>query len=515
MNAKLTKLLSVGLAVVLLTLLIGVTSQAIPSGEHLSDVPSALARGDTAGAPPDVASAGSFTTTVFQRWVSPHPYYAGVAETYMDMYYPDANYGGSGTMKLHSGAGGRQRLLVKFDISSIPSTATVEEATLTLFAWYRSPAYRVTANAYRIERHWNEDEATWNHATAADFWSLPGCGDPIYDYDPTPVAATSLNYTNQHYSWDVKDAVQQWIADPLGNEGLLIISEGYSAQYQFRTSDVYAENVRPSLMVTYYTGEPTPTPVPTSTETATPTASATPTQTPLHSPTPVNTQTNTPTLTPVQSPTNTATPTVTPTNTPTSTPVHLAFQQDVYPDVTYSGVSDTFLASYRPDASWGGYDSLRIGDRDPGAERSLIHFDLQGHIPTNAQITSARLSLFAWSRRAVYGIKVTAYGVTRDWDASQATWNAANTSDAWGSPGCDEVDADRQADPVNSQYVYSVNQLYEWDVRSAVEDWVADPSTNNGLLLVGYDVNQEVRFRSSEWYTPQQRPKLTIVYTLP
>ncbi|GAF90223.1 unnamed protein product, partial [marine sediment metagenome] len=157
MNGKMTKVLSVGLAVVLLTLLVSVTSRAIPSGGHLSDAPSAPARSDTAGAPPDVASAGTFTTTIFQRWVSPHPYYAGVAETYMDTYYPDANYGGSGTMKLHSGAGGRQRLLVKFDISSIPSTATVEEATLTLFAWYRSPAYRVTANAYRIERHWNED----------------------------------------------------------------------------------------------------------------------------------------------------------------------------------------------------------------------------------------------------------------------------------------------------------------------------------------------------------------------
>jgi len=438
-----------------------------------------------------------------------------VADTYIDLYYPNANQGGSGTMRLHSGAEGRQRLLIKFDISTIPSNATVEEATLTLFAWYRSPAYRVTASAYNVRRHWNEGDADWNRATSTDFWGVSGCGDPIYDYDATAVAATSLNYTNQYYSWDVKDAVQQWVADPLSNEGLLLVSEGFSTQYQFRTSESSAENTRPSLMVTYYTGEPTPTPTSTATPTATPTETATLTETPLHSPTPTNSPTSTSSPTPIYSPTSTATPTITPTSTPTSTPVHLTFQQDIYPDTAYSGVSDTFLASYRPDTPWGGYDSLRVGDRDPGAERTLIRFSLENHIPTDAQIISARLSLFAWSRRALYGIKVSAYEVTRAWDASEATWNNANATDTWGSPGCDEVGTDRQADAVTYRYVYSANQSDEWDVRPLVQNWVADPATNKGLLLVGYDIDQEVRFRSSEWRTLQQRPKLTIIYTLP
>jgi len=208
-------------------------------------------------------------------------------------------------------------------------------------------------------------------------------------------------------------------------------------------------------------------------------------------------------------------PSLTPTNTPTPTPVHQVFQQGAYPDETYSGVTDTFLASYRPDTSWAHYDSLKISGRSWGTERALVHFDLHEQIPTNAQVSSAKLSLYAWSKRSVLGMRVSAYEVTRSWDVGVATWQRASSGEMWGMPGCDEVNTDRKGYPEASRFVYFVNQFYEWEITSAAQRWVADPSNNNGIMLTDSAVSQEVRFRSSEWRTAPQRPKLTIIYTMP
>ncbi|MGQ9494502.1 MAG: hypothetical protein ACUVR2_12225 [Anaerolineae bacterium] len=39
-------------------------------------------------------------------------------------------------MRIHPAVAGRERGLIKFDISIIPTTATVLQATLYLYAWY-------------------------------------------------------------------------------------------------------------------------------------------------------------------------------------------------------------------------------------------------------------------------------------------------------------------------------------------------------------------------------------------
>jgi len=504
---SLFKLLTLGglVLMLLLSLFANETSWARPNQSYMrSTIPSVT---PTNGAQP--------FTVVFKKWVSPDAYYAGAADTYIDLYHPAANYGGSGTMKLNSGVNGRERLLVKFDISSIPSSATVAEATLHLFTWYRNQSYSITAYAYKVKRHWNEHEATWQMATSTDFWSVSGCGDPVYDYDATSVSTATLKYTNQYYSWDITQMAQDWVADPLSNEGVLLIAEGPSTQYQFRTSDIIAEDVRPYLVVTYYLVGPSPTPTNTPTQTPTPTHTSTPTNTATPTVSPTVTKTPSESPTPTNSPTATPSRTPTPTMTPTPTPVNLVFQQGIHPVESYSGVSDTFLTAYRPDTSWGSYDGLRISGHGEGTERALIHFDLDGYIPQNAQIISAKLSLFAWSRRTLYGMRISAFDVMRTWDVNVATWNRANSDELWGSPGCSEANSDRQEDPVSSKFVYFTNQFYEWDVTSLVQRWVTDPASNKGLLLIGYDVNQEVRFRSSEWRAPQQRPKLTVIYKLP
>jgi len=492
---------SVGFAVALLLgLFANGISGATPGHSVTTSTMSSLAQ----KSPPDLDAAssadGSPITLVFQEWVNPDPFYSGVSDTYISMYNPDANYGGLGTMRLHPGSDSRERLLVKFDISRIPPSATVAQATLHLYAWYRNRTYLVMAYAYQVRRHWSELDATWNRATSTDFWAAAGCKDPLFDYDSGAVASTELNWTNQWYTWDVTEMAQQWVTNPASNEGVLIVGQGLSAQYQFRTSEVPTAHQRPYLMVTYYSEGLPPTETPTPTITATPVDSPTPTAT------------LTATQTPVQSPTPTLSPTTTPTATSSPTPVSQVFQQENHPVATYTGVSDTFLSSYRPDTPWGNDDGLRISGRGNGSERALIQFDLQEHIPTNSQVLSAKLAVFAWSRRTLYGMRISAYDVIRPWDVTVATWNRASSSEMWGVPGCDEVGSDRQGDRAASRFVYFTNQFYEWDITSLVQRWVLDPASNQGVALIGHPMNQEIRFRSSEWRVPDQRPKLEVVY---
>ena len=145
----------------------------------------------------------------------------------------------------------------------------------------------------------------------------------------------------------------------------------------------------------------------------------------------------------------------------------------------------------------------------------LVRFDLGEYVPANAQVTSARLSLFAWSRRTLLGMRISAFQLNRAWDPTSATWNHASLYQLWGASGCDEVSADRQGDSLDSRFVYFINQDYEWDVTSTVQRWAVDPNSNHGIVLIADEVDQDVRFRSSQWRVLGQRPKLTVTYTLP
>ena len=383
----------------------------------------------TASERPAAAMAAAPYTYVFQRWVSPNASYAGVADTHTALYEPDTNFGGIGTLRLHPNSDGRERILIKFDISQIDPSTFVAEAKLNLYAWYRTETYGVEAHAYRVRRNWNEGQATWNRASAGNLWEAAGGKDPLSDFDPSSVATATLSYTSQWYTWDVTAMARDWVANPATNQGVLIVAEGLGNHYQFRSSEIPSTNLRPYLEVTVDAEGPTPTQTTTAVETytVTPTSTATPTTT----------------STPTKTTSPGFTPTVTPTPTRVAAPVPREFQQGLLPDASYAGAEDTFLSWYRPDVSWAHDDSLRASGRDAGSERPLLRFELDGYIPSNAQIHSAKLSLYAWSRRTLYGLRISAYEVLRPWDVGEASWYQAAGAQPWGLAGCNQAGLDR------------------------------------------------------------------------
>jgi hypothetical protein len=239
--------------------------------------------------------------------------YAGCADTRISAERPNTNFGDE---ELVLGMKRQVGVLIRFDVSGLPSHAIVQEATLGLFVHNvgQRPEHPIIAATYPVSRTWQEMEATWHKATHSDYWGLPGCNDIENDRSPTPTDQQAVFEDGHWYNWDVTSAVQHWVQNPASNKGVLVeqANMDVGGEYDIRSSEYPGPEMRPRLMVRYFVPTPTPT------QTATPTPTDTPTATQTPRPTETATPTEPPTATP--RPTRTAMPTRTPTRTPLPTP---------------------------------------------------------------------------------------------------------------------------------------------------------------------------------------------------
>jgi hypothetical protein len=146
-----------------------------------------------------------------------------------------------------------------------------------------------------------------------------------------------------------------------------------------------------------------------------------------------------------------------------------------------------------------------------GTQRSLLEFDLS-HIPVNATITSAKLTLFADNYQSV---NVSGHStltgnnssklkrILSSWEEDSVTWN--------------NQPATSSTDFVALTTSTSSTQNYELDVLSDVMDMINNPSKNHGWML---ELDEESTYRglffgSSDAAKSSLFPKLEISYTLP
>ena len=228
--------------------------------------------------------------------------YEGATDTYLDKLAQTTNYGESADLRLRGSV--QCVSLIRFDVSDIPTSAVVTEASLDLRTnYYRYGTEPVVVNLYRLRQPWVESEATWRVRATGQMWDAPGAAGSG-DRDPEPFASMTLDSTDTWYVVELTDAVQGWVSNPEENFGLVLESVGVGHDFRFWSSDYERTIVhRPRLCVDFVEPTPTATPeptlppaTPTPTETGTPTATATSTAT--LEPTPTSTPTETPTIRP-------------------------------------------------------------------------------------------------------------------------------------------------------------------------------------------------------------------------
>ncbi|MFG1859194.1 DNRLRE domain-containing protein [Actinomadura geliboluensis] len=181
-----------------------------------------------------------------------------------------------------------------------------------------------------------------------------------------------------------------------------------------------------------------------------------------------------------------------------------------------SGVTDTTLTASRPDENQdvlAGEPWLMAGNNSGtyGTSRAVLKFPDLTDIPTTARVLDAELRL--WSAGVDPGGAGTyeLRGLTRDFNETTATWNNANSTTAWTTPG---GDMDATASGTGGNWSNDPQQRV-LNATSLAQKWVTDPSTNHGAVVKLSNESaptERAIFVSSEGREPQLRPQLVVTY---
>ena len=160
---------------------------------------------------------------------------------------PNKNYDGDPGINIRNeygfgGSGWGSDGLYRFDISSIPSGASIIKATFYIFynKWTTTnPAGRML-NVYKITSDWNEDTVTWNTA--------PTYNPAASSYSPVPATV------NVWMKWDVTSDIEEFVSGTQ-NYGWRLRDDNYWGGpniplTQFRTREA-GQELSPYLEIEY------------------------------------------------------------------------------------------------------------------------------------------------------------------------------------------------------------------------------------------------------------------------
>jgi len=159
--------------------------------------------------------------------------------------------------------------LIKFEMSLIPDTATVQMATLNLFPLEGQPNQWI--GVYKMLRKWDESGATWNESVSGTSWGTAGANHGSTDRWPVPEDIDSLVHYGSWMEWDITSLTQTWVTTPSANYGVNLRmdkADPWIVSFASRNAGSYLPR-----MEVYYTVDdsswstPTPTPTPTLTPT--------------------------------------------------------------------------------------------------------------------------------------------------------------------------------------------------------------------------------------------------------
>ncbi|MBT8437147.1 MAG: DNRLRE domain-containing protein, partial [Gammaproteobacteria bacterium] len=180
---------------------------------------------------------------------------AEVMDTYLDQSNPGYNNGISDSLWLEQASGNDDdHVLLKFPLGRIPIDARIQQASLQLYQSLGTTSGG-EVSIHRVRREWEEGNdsftngpgVTWNNATTTEVWAVAGG-----EFDAAAIATTTINpSTTGYYDWDITPLVQGWMANQIGNHGMMIVADTTGTLLRFRSSDHGTVVERPKLTVTY------------------------------------------------------------------------------------------------------------------------------------------------------------------------------------------------------------------------------------------------------------------------
>jgi hypothetical protein len=158
-------------------------------------------------------------------------------------------------------------ILMKFDLSSLPPDAIVTSATLqlSLVASDTSTDSTYTVAAHKvIAKNPNVSKATGYSADGVNAWTANNCcqGVPLAQSDISPAyASAAINKVPGLKTWTLTTMVQEWLANPASNQGIVLNADTSRRRDRYRTfasMENANASLRPSLKVTFAAADVTP-----------------------------------------------------------------------------------------------------------------------------------------------------------------------------------------------------------------------------------------------------------------
>ncbi len=151
-------------------------------------------------------------TLDFQDGVAPNSGYSGTRDAHVRQPFPNNNYGSVTSLRAdNEDSGGEVFSVISWDLSSIPSSATVNSVSITLDL---SDGSGSTHNIWEVINSWSENTVTWNNIG-------PIGGTLLGSIPPTGSGEITINLNASGIA-----LVQDWVDGSSANNGIIIRTTG-------------------------------------------------------------------------------------------------------------------------------------------------------------------------------------------------------------------------------------------------------------------------------------------------
>jgi hypothetical protein len=177
--------------------------------------------------------------------------FSNALDATLESRYSNYNYGYESVCYVDGtrGSGGERNTVMYWNISSLPRSSKVLEATIYLRITDPS---KDTFYVYALKKEWDESKTTWWQASDIDDWDGGGASS---SYDRNTNSAGTL------YAWSAgtakidldPDLVEDWLSYPQNNYGVVITSRNRNSSDSigFYSSDASQSTQRPKLVIEY------------------------------------------------------------------------------------------------------------------------------------------------------------------------------------------------------------------------------------------------------------------------
>ena len=139
--------------------------------------------------------------------------------------------------------------VIKFDLSAIPSNATITSAKI--FLTCSTGTTGVTTQLHRLLRDWTENGVNWNTTDGSIAWGTAGAKSTVSDYDSTLLGTLTWTSVNDTIEADITAlVVEDWINGTNPNYGFRL-SPVSSVTTNYHSKEVTTQAFKPFMEIHY------------------------------------------------------------------------------------------------------------------------------------------------------------------------------------------------------------------------------------------------------------------------